>query len=69
MSEEDQFWLSIWKCITTAVCVAVMSIAGCTANSNYQVRVALESKADPLQVACAFGNNQPTDCAILAAKR
>lgn len=67
--DDNQFGATICKCITLGVVVLIASIAGCVSNTNYQIRTALESKVDPLQVACAFQNAGQSDCAILASKR
>lgn len=66
----DELCALFLKCLTVAVCVLVVSVASCTANTHYQITQALMSNVDPLAVACAHGGDgTETSCVMLASKR
>lgn len=66
--EEEHNFRVVCRCVTLAVCTLIVSAAGCTCNTNYQIGQVLLKGVEPIQVSCAFDNNSNTACAIVASR-
>lgn len=51
--EDDQFYLGVWKLVTAAFGVLVLSISGCTIHQHSTIRLMIEHGANPLAARCA----------------
>jgi hypothetical protein len=69
--DENQYWVAVWKTVATAFCMFVLTIAGCTVNSNLAVKQAIKDGADPIKAGCAINGVNSENiavCTIAASK-
>lgn len=65
---DNEFWVVVWKCLATVVCIAILTIGGCTANKHRIIGEAIRAGSDPLLVGCAIDDLSDV-CKIVASKR
>ena len=51
---DNEFYIKVWKYLTIATCVVIISGMASCQSGNYQITRAIEAGATPLQAACAF---------------
>lgn len=67
--DENKFWLRIWQTVGIVLCVTVVSIAGCTAHTDYRMNEMVHNGANPIDASCALSLNASTIvCAVRAGK-
>jgi hypothetical protein len=62
--DENTFWATFWRALFGAIAAIAISIGGCTANTVYQTRIAIEKGGDPIKIACALTTMTETNCVV-----
>lgn len=69
MSSEDEFYVSVWRMVTTMVCTLFLVVGGCTVYRDNLMQDALVKTANPEGVACAFGGQAAQALCLLRAAK
>ena len=65
--DKNQFWVTIWKIIATAISVIVLTISGCIAHDTYRIAELIIHGADPTKASCAVSSfTNPAICGAVA---
>lgn len=70
-TDDNTFWIHIWRAVIAAATTIGVSIAGCTAYESKRIADAVEAGKDPIEARCGIAgtvNGGGTICAIRAAK-
>lgn len=68
--DDNQFWATIWGCVTAVVISVVATIGGCTAYEDHLIGEAIKAGADPIDARCGVAgtsNSGKEQCLIRAA--
>lgn len=70
MSEEGQFWVSVWKVAGATFVGLATVVAGCQSYQTASVKEMVKNGADPLRAACAVNHSDTSArCAVLAVSK
>ncbi len=68
--DENQFWLNVWKVITTGIFGVAAVVGGCVGHTDYRISEAIKAGGDPIATYCAL-SSATTDvrCVAVAITR
>ena len=64
MNSDDIFWITFCKIAATVLCVAILSVTGCSVNKALVIERMIAAGVDPMEVACIFDSNSDASRAI-----